>query len=54
MCIDFAVFLSDGLINIAKNKVNVGGFRVLSEYMLNGGAFEKYVKETVHAQLNLE
>ena len=43
-----------GLLEIAQQKVAVGGLRVLSKYTGYDDAFEKYVKDTVISQLHIE
>jgi hypothetical protein len=44
-----------GFINVAREKVKVGGLRVLATYMAGGDiVFEKYVNDTVFSQLNIE
>jgi hypothetical protein len=44
-----------GFINVARDKVKVGGLRVLATYMAGGDiVFEKYVNDTVFSQLNIE
>lgn len=45
----------DGFVNVARDKVKVGGLRVLAMYMVGGDiVFEKYVKDTVFSQLNIK
>ena len=44
----------DGLIDIAHQKVAMGGLRVLSKYLIDEDSFENYVKETVVSQLVIQ
>jgi hypothetical protein len=44
----------DGLLDIAHQKVAMGGLRVLSKHLVNEDTFEKYVKETVISQLVIQ
>ena len=44
----------DRFLNIAREKVQFGGLRVLSKFMTDNVMFEKYVQDTVYSQLNIK
>ena len=44
----------DGFLDIARNKVEQGGFRILSKYAMGEGKFEEFVKNTVLSQLYIK
>ena len=48
------LLMDDGLIEIARKNINLGGIRVLHNYVLSKGNFDQYVKDMVFSQLNIK